>query len=89
MPLHAASIQIYREWADVLSVMLHPDIEDSFKAPPEALTDIDYRLWWEDFPEFYEREKVPDQHPPLISCSKRLAEHGGSFWPGNGLSGMA
>jgi len=52
------SINRYREMADVLPVLLHPDVEDFFKASPDALSHIDFRLWWEKFPEFYEREKI-------------------------------
>jgi len=79
-------LQAYREWADVLSVMLHPDVQPSFKASPDALTDIDYRLWWETFPEFYDRELIDGRLFPSIGAYlgtlmlRHLGTSSGGHW---------
>jgi len=77
-----AAIASYREWADVLSILLHHEIADSFKASPEALTDLDVRLWEEKFPESYEREKIDGKLFPSVGAylGEMLVRHLGGRW---------
>ena len=72
----------YRAWADDLAILLHPDVADYFAAPPEALTDIDFRLWREKFPEFYERERIDRKLFPSVGAylGFMLVRHLGGRW---------
>jgi len=78
----AAVTASYREWADVLSILLHHEIADSFKAQPEALTDLDVRLWEEKFPESYDREKIDGKLFPSVGAylGEMLVRHLGGRW---------
>ncbi|HLL53076.1 MAG TPA: hypothetical protein VK447_05985 [Myxococcaceae bacterium] len=82
VPEPTAAIHQYRELADLLAVMLHPDVEDVLEASPEALTEIDYRLWWERFPELYEREKLDHKLFPSVGAylGELLVRHLGGRW---------
>ena len=82
VPDPAAATASYRDWADVLSILLHHEITDSFKALPEALTDLDVRLWQEKFPESYEREKIDAKLFPSVGAylGEMLVRQLGGRW---------
>jgi len=72
----------YRGMADDLSILLHPDVPALHEATPESLTDIDYRLWWEKFPDFYEREKIDYRLFPWVGAylGEMFVRHLGGRW---------
>jgi len=78
----AAVCRDYNGMGDDLSILLHPDVPAIFKATPESLTDIDYRVWWEKFPEFYQREKIDQRLFPCLGAylGEVLVQHLGGRW---------
>ena len=78
----SAAAAEYRGLADDLSILLHPDVPSLHEATPASLTDIDYRLWWEKFPDFYEREKIDHSLFPAVGAylGEMLVRHLGGRW---------
>jgi hypothetical protein len=43
-----------------LVALMHTNVSSVFEETPESLTEVDSRFWFENFPEFFEREKIDE-----------------------------
>ncbi|HLL55085.1 MAG TPA: hypothetical protein VK447_16130 [Myxococcaceae bacterium] len=78
----ASAVSDYGDVADRLTVFLTPDVPIIYDGSPEALTDIDFRLWLENFPEVFEREKLDRWLVPSLGAylGEVLVKHLGGRW---------
>jgi len=60
--------EYYSHLAEHLVALLHTNVPSVFKETPESLTDVDYRFWFESFPEVFEREKIDAHAVPAVGA---------------------
>ena len=77
-----AARSFYVDLADRLTVFLAPDVPTVFSGSPEALTTIDYRLYDEDFPGVFAREKLDRLLTPALGAylGEVIVKHLGGRW---------
>jgi hypothetical protein len=61
--VHALAAQ-----AEHLVALLHSQVPSVFEATAESLTDVDFHLWHENFPETFEREQLDAHAVPAIGA---------------------
>jgi hypothetical protein len=60
--------EYYSHLAEQLVALLHTNVPSVFKETPESLTDVDYRFWFENFPEVFERNKIDEHAVPAVGA---------------------
>lgn len=60
--------EYYGTLAEHLVALLHTNVPSVFQETPESLTDVDYRFWFENFPEVFEREKIDEHAVPAVGA---------------------
>ena len=60
--------EYYSHLAEHLVALMHTNVPSVFKETPESLTEVDYRFWFENFPEFFEREKIDEHAVPAVGA---------------------
>jgi hypothetical protein len=78
----ARVISYYSLLAEHLVAMLHSDVPSIFNHTPESLTDIDFHLWREDFPQTRMRHVLDEHMVPAVGAylGQVLVEHLGGQW---------
>lgn len=60
--------EYYSNLAERLVALLHTNVPSVFKETPESLTDVDFRFWFENFPEVFERERLDEHAVPAVGA---------------------
>ncbi len=78
LPVHAAlpsdvpdvkaTLEHYSLLAEYMVAMRHTEVPSLFKLSPESLTDLDFHLWWEDFPRIFERQLIDQRAVPSVGA---------------------
>ena len=82
MPNPQASIEHYSLLAEYLVAMRHTEVPSLFQQTPESLTDVDFFLWVENFPETFERHLIDQRAVPSVGAylGQVLVRHLGGQW---------
>ncbi len=77
-----AACEHYSLLAEHLVALLHTQAPSVFKETPEALTDVDYQLWHEEFPRVFERRDIDEHAVPAVGAylGEVLVRHLGGQW---------
>jgi hypothetical protein len=77
-----AALEHYSYLAETLVALMHTDVPTVFETSPPSLTDLDFRFWRDDFPEFFERQKVDEHAVPAVGAylGEVLVKHLGGEW---------
>ncbi|MCY1047651.1 hypothetical protein OV208_40510 [Corallococcus sp. bb12-1] len=72
----------YATLAEHLVAILHTEVPSVFKTTPESLTDVDFHLWYRNFPETFERWKIDEQLMPAVGAylGEVLVQRLGGQW---------
>jgi hypothetical protein len=63
-----AAQEEYGSLAEHLVALMHTKHPSVFKATAESLTDVDFQLWLDNFPETFERQKVDEVAVPAVGA---------------------
>ncbi|WP_224362178.1 hypothetical protein [Hyalangium versicolor] len=61
-----AAREHYSLLAEYLVALLHSNVPSVFEQTPESLTDVDYRFWYDNFPETFERHNIDARAVPAV-----------------------
>ncbi|WP_224362071.1 hypothetical protein [Hyalangium versicolor] len=61
-----AAREQYSLLAEYLVALLHSNVPSVFEQTPESLTDVDYRFWYDNFPETFERHNIDARAVPAV-----------------------
>ncbi|WP_224365101.1 hypothetical protein [Hyalangium versicolor] len=77
-----AALEHYSLLAEYMVAMRHVEVPSLFKLSPESLTDLDFHLWWEDFPRIFERQLIDQRAVPSVGAylGQVLVKHLGGQW---------
>ncbi len=75
-------VRHYAFLAEHLVAMLHADVPALLQGTPESLTDVDFRLWLEDYPRTRPKEVLGKQVLPALGAylGQVLVHHLGGAW---------
>ncbi|WP_224364164.1 hypothetical protein [Hyalangium versicolor] len=82
VPDMKATLEHYSLLAESMVAMRHTEVPSLFKLSPESLTDLDFHLWWEDFPRIFERQLIDQRAVPSVGAylGEVLVRHLGGQW---------
>ncbi|WP_224363526.1 hypothetical protein [Hyalangium versicolor] len=82
VPDMKAALEHYSLLAEYTVAMRHTEVPSLFKLSPESLTDLDFHLWWEDFPRIFERHLIDQRAMPSVGAylGEVLVRHLGGQW---------
>jgi hypothetical protein len=82
VPDTKAALEHYSLLAEHLVAMRHIEVPSLFEQTPESLTDVDFFLWLENFPETFERHNIDQRAVPAVGAylGQVLVRHLGGQW---------
>lgn len=77
-----AAIERYEDLAEELVILVHDEVPSVFQQTPESLTDVDFHLWTQRFPDSFPRERIEAQAVPAVGAylGEVLVRHLGGRW---------
>ncbi|XXF77278.1 hypothetical protein P2318_30135 [Myxococcaceae bacterium GXIMD 01537] len=61
-------LEYYGTLSEHLVALMHTHVPSVFKETPESLTDVDYRFYFENFPQVFERERIDEYAVPAVGA---------------------
>jgi hypothetical protein len=82
VPDTKAALEHYSLLAEYLVALMHTEVPSVFEQTPESLTDVDFQLWVENFPEVFERHHIDQRAVPTVGAylGEVLVRHLGGQW---------